>query len=78
LADFEASWNRVVFVVTGQVSGQPEGLYTERLNLTLPKYEALQAANIWQRLSMDPSMSLVWSSHGGISLVNTINSVVVP
>ena len=74
LEDFEASWNRIVFVVTGPVSGQPEGLYTERLNLTLPKYQALQAANIWQRLSMDPSMSLVWGSQGGISLVNIINT----
>ena len=58
----------------GTVSGQPEGLYTERLNLTLPKYEALQAANIWQRFSMDPSMSLLWTAHGGISLVNVINT----
>jgi predicted double-glycine peptidase len=74
--EFEASWNRVVFVVTGQVSGQPEGLYVERLNLTLPKYEALQAANIWQRAAMDPSMSLLWTSHGGISLVNLLNNVV--
>lgn len=78
LEDFEASWNQIVFVVTGPVSGQPEGLYAERLNLTLPKYEALQAANIWQRFSMDPSMSLVWTAHGGVSLVNVINSVVVP
>jgi len=78
LEDFEASWNRVIFVVTGQASGQPEGLYAERLNLNLPKYQALQAANIWQRFSMDPSMSLVWSAHGGISLVNVINTVVVP
>jgi predicted double-glycine peptidase len=74
--DFVASWNRVVFVVTGQVSGQPEGLYVEHMNLTLPKYEALQAANIWQRLSMDPSMSLLWTAQGGISLVNVINNVV--
>ena len=65
LEDFEASWNRVIFVVTGPVSGQPEGLYAERLNLTLPKYEALQAANIWQRFSMDPSMSLLWTSPWG-------------
>lgn len=78
LEDFDASWNRVIFVVTGQASGQPEGLYAERLNLTLPKYQALEAANIWQRFAMDPSMSLVWSAHGGISLVNIINSVVVP
>jgi predicted double-glycine peptidase len=76
LEDFETSWNRIVFVVTGPVSGQPEGLYVERLNLTLPKYEALQAANIWQRLSMDPSMSLLWTAHGGISLVSVINNVV--
>ncbi len=74
LEDFEAAWNHVIFVVTGQVSGQPEGLYVEHLNLTLPKYEALQTANIWQRLSMDPSMSLLWTAHGGISLVNVINT----
>ena len=61
LEDFEASWNRVIFVVTGTVNGQPEGLYAERLNLTLPKYEALQAGNIWQRAAMDPSMSLLWT-----------------
>jgi len=72
LEDFEASWNRVIFVVTGTVNGQPEGLYVENLNLTLPKYGALQAANIWQRAAMDPSMSLLWTAHGGISLVDVI------
>lgn len=72
LEDFEASWNRVIFVVTGTVNGQPEGLYAEHLNLTLPKYGALQAANIWQRVAMDPSMSLLWTAHGGISLVDVI------
>jgi predicted double-glycine peptidase len=74
LEDFDASWNRVIFVVTGQVNGQPEGLYVENLNLTMPKYGALQAANIWQRFSMDPSMSLLWTTHGGVSLVNVINA----
>ncbi|MCK9376129.1 MAG: C39 family peptidase [Syntrophobacterales bacterium] len=73
LADFEASWNRVIFVVTGAVSGQPEGLYAEKDRFNLPKYEALEAANIWQRAAMDPSMSLLWTAHGGISLVSIIN-----
>jgi predicted double-glycine peptidase len=73
--DFKASWNRVVFVVTGPVTGQPEGLYVDRLDLTLPKYEALQAANIWQRVALDPSMSLLWTSQGGVSLVNLITNV---
>jgi hypothetical protein len=74
LEDFDTSWNRVIFVVTGQTTGQPEGLYVEHLNLTLPKYQALQSANIWQRFSMDPSMSLVWSAHGGTSLLPIINN----
>ena len=72
LADFEASWNRVIFVVTGMVNGQPEGLYAEAGSFNLPKYEALQAGNIWQRAAMDPSMSLLWTRHGGISLVDVI------
>ena len=69
---FEASWNRVIFVVTGTVNGQPEGLYAEAERFNLPKYEGLQAGNIWQRAAMDPSMSLLWTRHGGISLVDVI------
>jgi uncharacterized protein len=72
LADFEASWNRVIFVVTGTVNGQPEGLYAEAESFYMPKYEALQAGNVWQRVAMDPSMSLLWTRHGGISLVDVI------
>lgn len=72
LEDFEASWNRVIFVVTGTVNGQPEGLYAEAERFSLPKYEGLQAGNIWQRAAMDPSMSLLWTRHGGISLVDVI------
>jgi predicted double-glycine peptidase len=72
LEDFEASWNRVIFVVTGTVSGQPEGLYAEAESFNLPKYDALQAGNIWQRAAMDPSMSLLWTRRGGISLVDVI------
>jgi predicted double-glycine peptidase len=72
LADFEASWNRVIFVVTGTVNGQPEGLYAEAESIYMPKYEALQAGNVWQRVAMDPSMSLLWTRHGGISLVDVI------
>jgi len=74
LRDFEASWNRVIFVVTGMVRGQPEGLYGEAQGFNLPKYEALQAGNIWQRVAMDPSMSLLWTAQGGISLVDIINT----
>jgi hypothetical protein len=72
LADFEASWNRVIFAVTGAVNGQPEGLYAEAESINMPKYEALEAGNIWQRVAMDPSMSLLWTRRGGVSLVDVI------
>lgn len=72
--DFEAAWNRIVFVVTGTVTGHPEGLYVEKVNFTLPKYQAVRRPDTWQRFAMDPSMALIWSSRSGISLVNLINA----
>jgi hypothetical protein len=60
--DFERTWNQVIFVVTGQISGAPEGLYSEADDIRAPKSEALRlGSRMWNRFSMDPSMSLLFS-----------------
>lgn len=63
LEDFEQTWNRVIFVVTGRITGSPEGLYSEAEDPHAPKSEALRLGSMmWNRFSLDPSMSLLFSS----------------
>lgn len=63
MEDFEKMWNRVIFVVTGKISGTPEGLYSEAEDIYAPKSAALRFGSMmWNRFSMDPSMSLLFSS----------------
>lgn len=58
LEDFEKAWNRVIFVITGQINGSPEGLYAGD-DLKAHKDEVLRAGGgLWNRVALDPSMAL--------------------
>ena len=66
LEDFDQAWNHVILVVTGTVTGTPEGLFAKD-ELTMPKDQVMGIAygNYWRPLAMDPSFSLINSTNVG-------------
>jgi len=64
IEDFQKSWNQVILALTGPLNGNPQGLYCEAEDLTLPKDRAVHNSDVLgHRFSMDPTNAIYRVTH---------------